>query len=52
MDGKLTHDSYFFKKALTFPLTQHEDADRVSKGWKIQEWLFRVFLMGFQNVRK
>lgn len=53
MDGKLTHDSYFFfKKAMTFPLTQQEDAGRVSKSWKIQECFFRIFPMGVQNVRK
>lgn len=39
----------FLRKALTFPLTQQEDAD--SKRWKIREGLLRVFLMCFLNVR-
>lgn len=41
----------FFKKALTFPFSQQEDSDRVSKNWKIQERLFMVFPDGFSVIR-
>jgi len=47
--GKLTHDYFIY---LFCPFTQQEDGDRVSKSWKIQEWFFRDFPMGFLHVGK